>query len=289
MKAVWGAIALGSMGFGCSGEDVLEYSRETTDVWETSEFNEPGFELVNDGGAPDAGDGDKSRFDASYGVSIGSSNAQFRCAAGQAGDCRIPLFRTVQVGLNVDGVPLNADRTMFGSMLTEAMRLANLPDNGFSYHRENGTGCAPDEVCLTFFAQSPLSFPAGLATDDVRRYIGLQYGQVNDMGTHGTWKQMSARANWTSLKTFRGDATCAGAIPGGDVCLNGMKHLLLNAILAASGSGITNSASGTANGADRDVDGQTGPFASAGDVCRQRDYDPGFAQEFAVDPDACGL
>lgn len=227
-------------------------------------------------------------FSDSYGLQSGSGAGQsFRCVTGQSSDCMVPRFKKVQIGLNTDGVPLNADRVLFSTAVDNAITLGNTHASGFSYNRENGTGCDPDEVCITIHAQSASAPTGGFTSDDIRRYVSLQFTGGVDLGAVRTFKGIAVHVNWTALKTYRGDSTCTNT--SGDVCFNGMGHVVKWGAAAATGAGTTTNSSVTGKGNDRDVDGNTGSLMAAVDICRAAQYNASNPSSFTTFADTCGF
>lgn len=225
--------------------------------------------------------------DTSFGVSEASANFQFRCLAG-TDPCYVPLKKNIQIKLITDGVPLNADRVLFGQVVTEAVRRANTHSTGFHYEVFDATGCDPAEVCLDFYAQNPGAVPAGEAVDSIRRYISYGMGTTATVGSgRRTFKTIGAFANWNTLKAYKGDTTCVNVTS--DTCYNAMINLVLNALSTASGGGISTNTSTAGKGNDFDVDGNTGNMAGAPDLCRMLDYNASNPASYTVQADACGF
>jgi hypothetical protein len=228
-----------------------------------------------------------------YGVQLGNAGKQLRCVAGASSDCMVPSTRTIEVDIDVNGIPLNNDRQLFASMLEgERVKLDGL-DNGFNIQHFSQTGFPPagESVCLfhpqaVFAAQSP-------SATDTRHYIGgYQYGGLTDQGTYTQWNTFQARGDFAAMKAHKGgplspDGSCINA--GGNPCLLGMRKMVQAFLGACVGAGLTSNVSANGTGIDVDVvTTNTQDAITTGDSCRAKAYNPSGAG-VTIQASSCAL
>lgn len=233
----------------------------------------------------------------SYGVrnvGVQAIDSGGRCFQPASGNCYVPRFKVIEVDLDTNGVPLNADRTMFGTEKTNAINSNNASGvkGGFTFMAFQQQGfCSTGHTCVRVKAQSstpPVFNAAWTPATSIRRYIQCIPGDTVAMGEGTnlfTFGNMVCNVNFVGLKAFLGVGSGTNC-PNSTAC--GVQQLMYHAVAQVAGNGWTTAPSGNNNGADFDVSATS--FAiSAGDICRRSQYNPTTPHVFFNLPDTCAL
>lgn len=223
-----------------------------------------------------------------YGVQRSNAGRQLRCVAGASSDCMVPKTRKLEFSpCDANGIALDADRVLWCKVYGAEIGKADAVNNRFRIRVEPGDGTSGETLCQ--IRPQEAFTPASSSTADIRHYVGgYGYSGIVDFGPYSQFGVLIVRGDFAAMKAFKG-GTCADTAT--NQCVRGMRHMIQAGIAACAGTGLTSNAG--ANGTGVDVDLTTAhptfsdPWVTAGDACRQNDYDeasPGFG--FA--PDICG-
>lgn len=141
-----------------------------------------------------------------YGVQLGPGGApQRRCLFGDPSECMVPEKKTVEVRVLANGAPA-ADRATISAALTAALNIAKAGDDGFNWQSFSQTGFPPaGENACSLTIQDTNFTPVSNDANDMRKYLGgYAYSDVDDFGTHSTFRTLAAKGNWLALKAHRG-------------------------------------------------------------------------------------
>jgi hypothetical protein len=244
----------------CSGGDFEEGSEEALDVSEETITLTPSYGLR--GGA------------------ITGTNSGSRCnEGGSNGTCFVPRYKTIEFKLDTNSVPLNSDRDMFATELTNARAShgASAIAGGFRFFNFQQRGwCQDNHVCVSVRAQSPTApvyNSAFTPTSSIRRYIECIPQDTQAMGGNtnvSTFGLMTCNINFAALKAFKGVASNT-ACSSSTAC--SIQQLMYHAVAQAAGNGWTKLSSGNQTGVDFDVS-ITSTAIGTGDACRRSKFDP---------------
>jgi len=227
-----------------------------------------------------------------YGHQKSGVARQLRCVAGAQSDCMAPEYKKLKFTIQLDGVPLNADRTLLEQVFNAEISKAQGRDNGMDMTLVAGGGIPSDATLCTFRPQQSFT-PASTSATDIRKYVGgYTFSDEFDHGTYSNYEEMIVRGNFTAMKAHKGgpfnpDGSCINAA-GNPPCVKGMRHMVQAFIAACAGSGLTSNIGANGTGVDIDVTTNNTPdFATTGDVCRQKAYNNAVVG-VTIQADSCG-